>query len=294
MKKWLKASVTAGALAAIMALSVTSLSALAYNRPWTKEESVYEPYFKDRGFPPSNAYYNFQKQADGRYAVYLQGRLLKMEDLEEAQKYRETDDGGRLSLSVGCDDSGMERDYYVDVDGYLKSGWRRMPGMVNPAYADQRKLDVYKEKYSHFITDYGDSNESGTFCYNEWAYYSPIDYCAVEGWTEIDGKKYFFGTGGHPFTRDGVHMLKYGNPTDGIMLYDTYTPDGYYVGPDGTLDESVPQVRGQWVNVITNHITNNLELFEQCDMTSELMPAVYKEDGVTLVQRFGFRTYWVP
>ena len=130
-----------------------------------------------------------------------------------------------MELSVGCDDSGMQRDYFVDVDGYLKSGWRRLPGAVNPAYENSEKLSAYKEKYNHFITDSGESNEHGTIYYNEWAYYSPVDYCAVEGWTEIDGKKYFFGIGGHPFTFNGTHTLRYGNPNDGIMLYDTYTPD---------------------------------------------------------------------
>ena len=284
-----------GVSALLTVANAAPMAALASNVPWTREESVYEPYFKDRSFPPSNAYYTFEKQGDGRYKIYLQGESLNLHnDPQRMQEHRDQDDGGYLELSVGCDDSGMQRDYFVDVDGYLKSGWRRLPGAVNPAYENSEKLSAYKEKYNHFITDSGESNEHGTIYYNEWAYYSPVDYCAVEGWTEIDGKKYFFGIGGHPFTFNGTHTLRYGNPNDGIMLYDTYTPDGYYVGVDGTLDESVPQIHGQWVNVITNHIRNNLELFEQCDMTSEFMPVAYKKDGLTPVDRFGFRTFWVP
>lgn len=95
-----------------------------------------------------------------------------------------------------------------------------------------------------------------------WWYLEDDGSFARDGWKEIDGKQYYFDSQGH-------------------MLQDTITPDGYRVGSDGawindTTNTSVPKMKGgkyKEVSCINNSTGQQEELyndFEQYYMIKEI------------------------
>lgn len=99
------------------------------------------------------------------------------------------------------------------------------------AIRNQAGIDALKAKYG--LTTVNISNENIVYTSNEkiqtattegwakyangtWYYYENQE--RVKGWKEIDGVYYYF------------------NKTNGAMLVNSYTPDGYYVGADGAWD----------------------------------------------------------
>lgn len=82
--------------------------------------------------------------------------------------------------------------------------------------------------------------DSAIYHMNEWVqegstwYYYDADAYPVTGWQEIDGKHYYFHENGEMAYDTWIEERYLGS--DGAMLTNTWTPDGYYVGEDGVWD----------------------------------------------------------
>ena len=70
-----------------------------------------------------------------------------------------------------------------------------------------------------------------------WRYLYSYDEPARDEWIEYDGKEYYVDSKGYLKTgwvTDPYDDCKYYTGTDGAKRYNMFTPDDYYVGPDGT------------------------------------------------------------
>lgn len=79
-----------------------------------------------------------------------------------------------------------------------------------------------------------------------WRYsYSPDEY-AKDVWIEEDGKEYYIDPGGYMKTgwvTDKDSGCKYYMGSDGAKCYNMFTPDGHYIGPEGTVLKSFDSYR---------------------------------------------------
>ena len=92
-----------------------------------------------------------------------------------------------------------------------------------------------------YIKDNG-TQAAGEWVYadEDWFWIDDNGYMA-KGWRQVDGKWYFLRSNGsmavNYWEKDAVSGKCYYLGADGVMLTDTMTPDGYYVGADGAWVE---------------------------------------------------------
>ena len=76
--------------------------------------------------------------------------------------------------------------------------------------------------YKYVYEDYHFAKNEWKYIADEWYYFGEDNKSLQNTWAEIDGKWYYFDQWS-------------------IMLHDTTTPDGYYVGTDGVWDGAPAQ-----------------------------------------------------
>jgi nuclease-like protein len=102
----------------------------------------------------------------------------------------------------------------------------------------------------------------------------------ILSWQEIGGKWYYFGSDGYMAASQWVGNYYVGS--DGAMLTNTTTPDGYKVGADGTW------IQNSSSSTAANNDNNN--------STDGLIPAISRTpfEGYTVVVNTSTKKYHVP
>ena len=159
--------------------------------------------------------------------------------------------------------------YYFDASGYMVTGWQNINdkyyffnatgSMVKNAWVGNYYLGSDGIMLTNTFTPDGYYvNANGVWSISKWiqsgsqwwyrhydgiyttndfevignqTYYFDSNGYMVTGWQNINGKYYFFNASGAMVTNTWVGNYYLGS--DGIMLTNTTTPDGYHVGADG-------------------------------------------------------------
>lgn len=106
----------------------------------------------------------------------------------------------------------------------------------------------------------------------------------ILSWQEIDGKWYYFNAEGYMATGQWVGNYYVGS--DGAMLINTTTPDGYKVGADGA-----------WIQNSSNSTAaNNNSNSSNSNNTDGLISAISRTpfDGYTVIVNTSTKKYHVP
>lgn len=134
--------------------------------------------------------------------------------------------------------------YYFQSNGYVKTGWLSLNNSWYMFNADGSMITGWHGDYY--------LDENGNVVKNSWAgsYWCGEDgkyvintftpdeyYCGSDGvyvrnrWIKVDGKDYYMNGYGKMAKNTWVGAYYLG--TDGAMLTNAFTPDGFYVGTDG-------------------------------------------------------------
>ena len=122
--------------------------------------------------------------------------------------------------------------FYLQSNGrvYTTPGWLKVGGKyycVSSSGALYRNAWLKYNGYWYYVGDDCAVVVSGWVVNGDKYYYMNASGNMTHGWAVIDGTYYYFGD-------------------DGLLYYSRYTPDGYYMGADGTWDESMPLKTYAW------------------------------------------------
>ena len=149
--------------------------------------------------------------------------------------------------------------YCFDENGIMRTGW--IADKNDPSiwyYAGETKDASEGSIITGWITDPQDGKKY---------YLDPATGIMVSGWRQIGRKWYYFGERQYadrswaPDNTGHITVGAKGTHSYGAMYTNEYTPDGYYVGPDGAWNSNLPGSSGSGRHdpvVITYTVTFNI------------------------------------
>ncbi|WP_243108132.1 hypothetical protein [Clostridium sp. JN-9] len=121
------------------------------------------------------------------------------------------------------------------INGSLKTGWLQIGAKwyyLNPDGSTATGWD-FINGYWYYLNVDGDMATGWKFVNGNW-YYLNASGSMATGWKLLNGSWYFLNPNGD--IAANIWIGNYYMGSEGAMLVNTYTPDGYYVGANGLWD----------------------------------------------------------
>ncbi len=175
----------------------------------------------------------WQKVGGKWYWLDKSGALAKSRWIKSGNDWYHVDSSGVMETSW-INDGGQW--YYLKASGAMATGWQKDDGKwyyLNSSGAMAKSAWV-KSGGSWYHFDNNGVMQTGWLKDGRTTYYLKSSGAMATGWQEIEGEWYYFSGDGSMAKSKWVGNYYLGS--DGAMLTNTVTPDGYRVGSNGKWD----------------------------------------------------------
>ena len=205
------------------------------------KNTVVDGYYIDRnGLTRTGVLYD----SSNANVVLVHGKLAKNQWVQSDYFTCYADENGHIVKNQWIDNHYVDRDGYMVKDTWIGDRYVDANGEYKPNGSTSQET---KAEWKQLNGKWWYQHKDGTCTKNDFetisgqTYYFDGNGYMVTGWKEINNKLYFFYASG--VMAKNVWQGAYYLESDGVMLTNAFTPDGYYVGSDGVY------VRNQKVTV---------------------------------------------